>query len=69
MILDPFLLLFVAYEVRYLPLPCRKLLSGSQATQRSKVLDPFYFQATSALMRLMTSLCGALHRFAVFACR
>ena len=49
--------------------PHRKLLFGSQSAQSSQGSDPFRFQAALAFLRLMTSSCGVLCRFAVFACR
>jgi len=46
---------------------CRKLHFGSHAAQYPKDSDSVCFQATVTLIRLMTSLCGTLYQFAMFA--
>jgi len=68
-ILDPFLLLFVASEGSFSAYPYSKRLLGSEATQCSKGSDLLCLRATLAFIRLLTSWCGALCWCAVLACR
>ena len=66
-ILNPFHFLLVAWKVVYPSFARRKLLSRSKAAQRSQRSDPFCLQATLGCICLMTSSCGYLHWFAIFA--
>jgi hypothetical protein len=68
-ILGPFLVLFIAYKVYFLSCLRRKLLFRSQAAQCFQCSYPFCHQDALAFIRLMTSMCGLLWRFAVFARR
>jgi len=66
-ILDTFLSLFIAWEVRFsLFLHCMLVL-GSEATPCPKGSDSFQFQANLAFIRLMKLLGGPLCRFTTFA--
>jgi hypothetical protein len=68
-ILIPFLILFIASEVRSFSDHGRKLLSGSAAWQCPKDSDYFCLQAAIAVIHLMTSLGGPLCGFVRFACQ
>jgi len=69
MILDPLHFLVIAYDVHFWSFLRLKLLSGSQAMQCPNGSNSFCFQATLAFIRLMTSSCGPLCRFAVYTHR
>jgi hypothetical protein len=55
-ILNPFLFLFIAKEVRFSSFLRRKLLFESQAAQCPKGSDSFCLQTALAFIRLMTLL-------------
>jgi len=63
-ILNPFLLLFVAWVVGFSLLPRCKFLFGSPATHPSKGSHPFCLHAALAILRLMKVSSGALCQFA-----
>jgi len=65
--IDPLLFLFVAQGVCFYTVLSPKLLFGSQAVQCSTSSNAVYFQAVLALICLVTSLCGAVDRFTIFA--
>jgi len=46
----------------------RKLLFGWKVAQSSQHSDPFYRQVTLAFIRMMTSTCGLLCQYPLFAC-
>jgi len=66
-ILDPFLFLFFPWEVCLSLFLGLKLLFGSQAAQCPNGSVCFCFQASLALIRLMTLSCGLLCGFALCA--
>jgi len=59
--------LFITQKVRLYFILRRELLFGSQATQCSKGWDLFCLQPTLRVIGLVTSSCGMLRRFAIFA--
>jgi len=68
-ILNPGFFVFIALEVRFASFLGRKLLFGSQAVHCPKGSHSLCIQAALAFIRLMTSLCGVLCRFTIFARR
>jgi len=68
-ILDPFLLLFIAHQAGFLSLPRCKLLIGLQAVHCLKASDPFCFQAALAVICLMMWSCGVHCQITIFACQ
>jgi len=68
-ILNPFLFLFIAWEVRVSLFLGRKLLFESHAAQYPKGSDSCQNQTTLPFIHLMTSLGGPLCRCAISACR
>jgi len=69
LILNPFLFLFIVWEVRFWSLLRRKLLFGSLAAQCPKCSDSLCVQAALAFIRMMTSLGWQRCWFAVSAHR
>jgi len=67
MILNPFLFLFIAYEVRFWSLLWRKLLFESPAAQCPKGSDGLCLQAALAFNRIRACLGWPLRRFTVSA--
>jgi hypothetical protein len=56
-ILDSFLILFIAYKVHFFSFLGRKLLVRSQAVQSPNCSDSFFFQAALSIVPLMMSSC------------
>jgi len=67
LILNPFLFLFIAYEVRFLSFLHRKPFFGYQAAQCPKGSDSLCLEDVLSFIRLMTSLGWALCWFPISA--
>jgi hypothetical protein len=68
MILNPFLILFIAKDVSFSSFLHCKFLFGSRAAQCPNGLHYFCLQAALACIRLMMSLGRPLCHFAISAC-